>query len=72
MSLLRSTAMTDLERLKAAVQAKAQAVAEAEERDAEMREEIRAAMAAKTPLKELMEVTGLSRQRLYQIRDNTR
>lgn len=64
--------MTDLERLKAAVQAKARAVAEAEERDAEMREQIRVAMSAKTPLKELMEITGLSRQRLYQIRDNTR
>lgn len=64
--------MTDLEPLKAAVRAKAEAVAEAERRDTEMREQIRAAMAAKTPLKELIEVTGLSKQRLYQIRDNTR
>ena len=64
--------MTDLEPLKAAVRAKAEAVAEAERRDTQMREQIRAAMAAKTPLKELIEVTGLSKQRLYQIRDNTR
>ena len=64
--------MTDLEPLKAAVRAKVKAVAEAERCDTEVREQGRIAMAAKVPLKELMEVTGLSRQRLYQIRDNTR
>lgn len=64
--------MADMEQLRLAVSAKAEAMAVAARRDAELRELIRGAIAAGVPVKDLVAVTGLSKPRMYQIRDNRR
>ncbi|MGO4245777.1 hypothetical protein AB4Y87_01065 [Paenarthrobacter sp. RAF54_2] len=65
--------MVDLEEIRAAAEAKAKAAAEAERLDLELRTLIREAFSKDDiRLKDLIEATGLSKPRLYQIRDGRR
>lgn len=65
--------MVDLPEIRAAAEAKAKAAAEAERLDVELRTLIREAFSDDDiRLKDLIEATGLSKPRLYQIRDGRR
>jgi len=65
--------MVDLPEIRAAAEAKAKAAAEAERLDVELRTLIREAFSKDDiRLKDLVEATGLSKPRLYQIRDGRR
>jgi hypothetical protein len=58
--------------LVAATDARAVAVREADARDAEWREAIRAALAAEVGATEEARLAGISRERVYQIKDGRR
>jgi DNA-binding phage protein len=55
-----------------ATDARAVAVREADARDAEWREAIRAALAADVGATEVARLAGISRERVYQIKDGRR
>lgn len=65
--------MADLPEIRASAEAKAKAAAEAERLDMEFRDKIREAFTRDdVKLRDLIAATGLSKQRLYQIRDGRR
>ena len=65
--------MIDLQEIRAAAEAKAKAAARAEHLDMELRTLIREAFSNDDiGVKDLIEATGLSKARLYQIRDGRR
>jgi D-aminopeptidase len=64
--------MGDLSAVKAATKKKAAACEKYEAADEALREAIREALNAGASAMELTEVTGLSRARIYQIKDNRR
>lgn len=65
--------MADLPEIRAAAEAKAKAAAEADRLDNEFRDKIREAFTKDdVKLRDLIAATGLSKQRLYQIRDGRR
>ncbi|VXB24265.1 conserved hypothetical protein [Arthrobacter sp. 9V] len=65
--------MVELEKVRAAAEAKTKATAEATRLELELRELIQEAFADdNVRLKDLIEATGLSKARLYQIRDGRR
>lgn len=65
--------MVDLQEIRAAAEAKAEAAAQAERLDMEFRDRIKEAFADDSiRLRDLIQATGLTKARLYQIRDGRR